>query len=1416
MSCNLDKNELDKRVVEATGKIRQELLALKAEGADMDVLMKMSELNRVASKLREVSTQEELETVLEDLGNISKAVEVAKELAEKEAKGSHIPTGEVVGSVRFPTGTETVKSVWDKKVELYSGSSYVIGEVQNAEFTAVRANGENIPAVTVRFKVEDKFVTYTFRKGNGGVSEPVRGYSKAINPPLVSKLFEVAEDIAQKKALERLKGTSSRDVYLGSEKHTGEISGTIENYVHGDVSSMVGIVDKLQEVGNKKADQQELGMLKQLLQATNPSWFYKTELMLDRAAKTIGQFKVKATGEHVIGLKLGTDKALAAMSTQMSDAAVYVHEVIHSMTAFALRSDRTEVKPLVREVRYAYEVAKKNTTWQDMLGKSVEEATPTEIKAAKEVYSYVFENESIVDDEFIAHALTYQPLVQHLSKLKVSKKDGRPDTIVQRVMGLLFDILDVVLGNFKFNERNNTVLEQVVNLTYRLGELNHEAELKVKDKENLLQRLGDWVNEVDQKASGLIKAGLDKAVESTGTPTPRDPDAPLAVKLVNNAKFAAKAMINPEYRKAFGLTLSQFGLKPEGTVREFFRDMFEVSDINKTAQWLGLASDKVDKMRQARIDAVKMAVMDSFSKEPTELEQVALTDVLVDTNLTSLVGNEYSWEQLQELLENGVEQEVEKAVEELRSYDPQRANWLENQAVGLGYYMATHQASIAQNLSARNIASYSMLEVVMRDKPDEVLQRLVNKVAVLTALRHTDKVSKDTLVAMIGRERAGLDTLVEVYEAFKVDSEEVVSPVHRIDGYSKEIFDEGITLQVAPIEDKKAMEAMGLKPVKPLSKKGADSTQVELWLYASSVENTAERQKGAIRTNVSTNKGTTLRSIKYMTMDDEAAKAEAQKDIARTDVLRKKLTLEMSRGKVDLNKVTMGLTPVLGKAGNVVDYRYMMSKKDKAELLQQNRQVSDVLARSFGQLVDKVETKEHNKKVLDVLKGYMESNWEKGTLGKDGVEEFVVISPVSEDPKIVDIYYQLPEVFRDYIDSREDMSFAVPREVMNLVFGYRHMQLSDMWLLNMTPASVKAVMDMVEGFWVDLVKIYRGNIVLKMPYILVQNLLSNIQYAIVTLNLNPFDVIKEYKESFQSIKEYLNLAREVEHLKVEIRQLKVRAAKGNTDAATKVETQQKVLDRKVKLLESSPLYADIVNTGIHQAIQEDVNAGYVHTTNKVEKKIGKLTDKFPSMVKEGLSILYLDKTTTWYKVNQEILQISDLIGRDVQNRRMKREEIRQVNGEVDLPDWWVKDQLPHLAKRRVLVGEEKVRFMQMAEKVRRYDLLQNFINYSKPSGRLEEWANRVGLLLFTKYLKRIQHVIVNSAVEHPIKSLAMMIAGGTIVPGDGIMHQALLARYLDDNPMGIGGVVPVYSPLEILGGVMMPGLIKEDTYKPLL
>jgi hypothetical protein len=1418
MSCTINKQELLDKVAVGEKRVREELVKLRKEEGDSDYLAKMVAYNSALARIRSATSIDVLDELIDDLVDADKLVEISQELAKvREADTKWIPTGEVINGVRYyKNDTQAVKSVVGKELELFNESNKPIktGTIVGARYTTRQVNGQNVPAVAIRIDVDGKQSSYVFASGMGGASITSGGYTVYADPALVDRAIDVVVEEKNARQVARLKGTSGRDYVLGSQESNGDIAGElVQNYTHGDVASMTNMVNKLQEIGAKKAGDKEFSRLRSLISAMNPSFFYKTRLMIDRAAASRGEFSVKASGEHTIGLKIGVDKGLSMMSTQMSDAAIYVHEVLHSMTAFALRSDRREAQELKRELRYAYDVAKKNTTWQDMLGKPVEEATPTEIDAAKKVYSYTFENQSIVDDEFLAQALTYEPLVNHLSTLQIQKGEGKRESILQKVMGLFFDVMDVVLGNFKFNERNNTVLEQVVNLTYKLGEINNEAEQKVKDRENFLERAAEYINEVDRKASDALKGVLKKVADPDDKYKPISKDASWGKLLVGNMKIVGKSIVNPTYRAAFGQFLSSYGLKPESTIREFFRDMFEASDINQTAQWLGLASDKIDRLRQTRIDSIKMNLMDGFTKEPTELEQVALTDVVIDTNLTSLVGKDYSWQEVVGLIKGGLSKELDSAIKDLRSYSSNNANWLENQAVGLGYYMATHQASIAQNLSARNISAYTLLTT--GQQADPVLEKLVNKVAVLTALKHTKQVSKDTLVDLVGREEAGLNGLVEVYESFKAESKELMfkdTPMHMIDGYSKEIFDEGVVLQVAPLKDAEAMKKMGLSLVRPLSRKKGDSTSQALGLYVSEVDNTVERQKGAVRTNVSTTKGTTLRSLKYLTEDNkELAGALAKRDLVAIELERVRLTKAMANGRLSLDDLDMGMTAVLDSQGNVTDYRYMMSKDGKEELLKQNRQVTDVLARSYGQLVDKVETKDHNNTVADVLIEYMEENWTKGDWGKDTTQEFARIGPNSKEEKLRELYYQLPEKLKNYVDSRPDQTLAVPREVLNLMFGYKHMSLA-----NIAPDMVKQIVRMVESFWVDVVKVYRGNIVLKMPIILIQNLFSNIQYAIVTLNLNPLEVIREYKESFQSIKEYLKINREAEELKIEVRKLQVRVNRGSTEAKSELASKSKELERKLKLLESNPIYADIINTGIHQSIQEDVNAGYVHDTNKVDKMVSKFTDKLPSMVKEGLSIIYLDKTTKWYKVNQEFLQISDLIARDVQNRRVKKDEIRQANGETDLPLWWTERQLPHLKRRRELTGKEREEFLQMSEKKRRYDLLQNFINYNKPSGRGEEWANRVGLLLFTKYLKRIQHIIVNSYVEHPLKTLAMLLAGGQVLPGESIMNQSLIARYLDDNPMGLFGTVPVYNPVEVLEGVITPGLFKSDTYKPLL
>ena len=105
-----------------------------------------------------------------------------------------------------------------------------------------------------------------------------------------------------------------------------------------------------------------------------------------------------------------------------------------------------------------------------------------------------------------------------------------------------------------------------------------------------------------------------------------------------------------------------------------------------------------------------------------------------------------------------------------------------------------------------------------------------------------------------------------------------------------------------------------------------------------------------------------------------------------------------------------------------------------------------------------------------------------------------------------------------------------------------------------------------------------------------------------------------------------------------------------------------------------------------------------------------------------------------------------------------------------------------------------------------------------PSESFEEWANRVGVLMFTKYLKRVQPIIRDTMVNHPIKTALMLLVGNTVATGmSSIQDSNLLFRSFDYsgdfNPFG---AIPVYNPFNTIGMVLSPPIIQSDTYLNLL
>ncbi len=89
--------------------------------------------------------------------------------------------------------------------------------------------------------------------------------------------------------------------------------------------------------------------------------------------------------------------------------------------------------------------------------------------------------------------------------------------------------------------------------------------------------------------------------------------------------------------------------------------------------------------------------------------------------------------------------------------------------------------------------------------------------------------------------------------------------------------------------------------------------------------------------------------------------------------------------------------------------------------------------------------------------------------------------------------------------------------------------------------------------------------------------------------------------------------------------------------------------------------------------------------------------------------------------------------------------------------------------------------------------------------------NSMGILMFTKYLKRIQPVIANTFVNHPLKSALTVLSAGAFQVGDVIQDQAIIARGFDPRgDFSLSNIVPVYSPLYHLENVFTPPIVKEE------
>lgn len=1197
---------------------------------------------------------------------------------------------------------------------------------------------------------------------------------------------------------------SNEDIQNKTKKGTFDKFKKLEEDLHGNPERMVDLVDMLESMEGNLTEEGHLKHLKDTIKSLNPKYLTKMSTYIRENAKETGGV-VTTTA---IGIMIS--KSTSPNRNRQTAAEVYVHEVIHAYTRFAIEMARKgdqEARKILRELEHAMLVAKKDTRWQDFLGVKESEATAEEKSAAKEMYKYIFDSK-YSEDEFLAHATTNKIVMEKFSRIPLT--ESKNETVWDSIKSILKTISEWIAGDVALKNKNKNVYAASVEMMMRLGELNNRKVNELRQQESITDRLSEMLENADDKASELLIKFLDKISPDGELIGPKPDNA--AGKAKWYGKAMSKMIFNSEYRKPLLTYLDRIGLLDmRGTISSIINDLVEQDKVQVAVDWLGLKSDKLDQNRMNIITTTKGLVKTGFGRKLNKAEEEAITEVLVDTDVQSIF-DKYGIKGLRRMLEDSdvLEKNIAKARNNLRELDEENANWHLNQASGLGYYLATGNSHIVQNMNSLNIARGLLGRKRKRpyvyEKGD--LEKAIDEVATLTALRYTDIASKKKVAELALNESNGIKNVMKYGKYLKEEAGKTIfkdQEAFMIKGYTKELFADNMEIEAVPMSKRKEMEDKGYVFVKELEKHSLAGTKEVYGLFKTEMFGLQEWNRTATRLTKMHRKGTSLKDI-YYDEDTELASKRHLINVKKINIERMKLAKKMYEGEINLEELEYGLSPMIDQYGEVTTYRYMMPKKAKKDLLQQDTRVSEVFASTRGSMVDKMETIEHNSKVLELIKEDTKENYIPGqNIGKDG-SVYVLITENTSDEKILELWKMLPKEFKQEAYRNDEKGLAVRKDLINNLFGYRHLTFANFpGLEKIMPKMLKNAIQIAESIWMELIKITKVDILVKMPFVLVGNIISNIVYALNT-GMNPIKLIGMYIESLRDVKGYLKIHKEWVKLK-ELDGL------GNLSVPGK-----KSMNMLEKQLKNNPIH-EMYERGMYQAIVEDASQEELSSTNKLKKWYNEKTSNVPKIVKDGLNWAYLTEETQYYKFMTEVLQISDLIARDVERKKMDAVISKQVAGTSKLPMWYIKHletttdpegvEIKHSTniedRSRRMSAKEKEYFRKLAEESKWNYLLNAFVNYNKSSGPAEEYLNKMGFIMFTKYAKRIQRVISETGVNHPLKSLLILAGDNLLYDTDTIQDQSVFTRSWYN-------MTPQY-PWDRVMDIVTPAILQDTTYR---
>lgn len=1148
--------------------------------------------------------------------------------------------------------------------------------------------------------------------------------------------------------------------------------------------------DKAKMLGGTETDIEHLNTLRDLLSIIDPSILHSVELRIqDQYTDRTGQADIQVnngvtSGKIYVGFNpLTKDDRLSLLDP--SAVEIFAHEVIHAVSTTAmLLADKLGLQKEIKQLKELRIKALDVVTWEDFMPDSYDKNLEKVLQIrAKRAFEHAFDvnNEQSLG-EFLAMACTHKKFAAKLKTIALNNGNNKKLSLFNRIIQSAKTMFSVLFGKTTISEgfprigdllsgvdnrygNATNVHEAVLDLLTKLNSAGAKAGSNYKNQlPNVIDKILHAIGGISTRGDKLFGPGVSKLINILDK---TDVDKAIIKDLNANRTWTAlmKAMVialfSNKARVLIKNTLSRnVSLRKNQFLMSLLKDVQDTDDASRVLERIGLHTRNLDKAVQGDIAITRNDLNEGFGKELTRDEKRSLTVAALRTDVSCLLDSEMSVKDIKTLLNDNaaVENAINETLNELQTLDARfNSVWLHNNVKALALYMTKGKGNFNLHFNAEHIVQ-AVADTIPNKPTKKQLKEIasvVDKLITLYALQQVDEKAKLQVASLSEK---GLLNFLQTHRTL-VKQCNNNSFRYAIKGHTKRLSIPDVNYSVELAS--KREDVLGVSTVAELNDKTFDGVAGKLVLKRENFFAKTHRE-GATFVFVSSKLiGDSFTQVVDI-QNDEAAYIRVLSN-AKSKIEQQMQRKELSMEELEKLSVPYIPTPTKSFDGTVSDIRVVLDHDIEENVMHCDLDGIEILSNMYGFRNMEMDGHTINNTILNFLIADAKDNMDPNThmlkntdskFSKAGVHYMRISSNIENGGLKPEEWRMLPAEVKRYIQQNGEL--YIREDWLPELLGIPSISLSS----KATNVYVKRAIIIAEHILKSIALLTKHNILFRTPAVLVGNVISNLAYSVMTGH-SFIEVMKLTLQNCQNLTSYLKTQKHVFAIQ----------HKQEIGTATRFDLQK--LDALNKKLEENPVHP-LMKAGLFQAIIEDVDSSKTETLGGISRKLKETTlyKKSPSWLKEVTRQIYMAEGTLFYDTIFQATQYSDFVARATQYQlEMKKRGLKP--GDKTTAD-----------KENALISE----------------LLEAFVNYDKPSSSIEQYLNDIGLVMFTKYFKRMQRVIRQQVVKRPISTLFFALSQMNIVDVDDPLEQNIFSK-------NYGAIW--HSPIDNLISAFSPQLIVQ-------